>query len=132
MNLVTEFSSRIHFICKVFITCQIERHFAKISGKSICVLKSGTGSREEPEHENRAQPVILYHGNVWCRYYVFQLLTVHKSNLQLSKNGIEQVNETYKMLKGKDQKEIESYMRINPLKNNECEETVTLKLVSSP
>ena len=36
------------------------------------------------------------------------------------------------MVKDKSASEIESYMRINPLKNNDGEESVTLRLVSKP
>ena len=50
----------------------------------------------------------------------------------LTKNGVEQVLETYKYLQGKDLNEISSYMRINSNKNSKGEESVVLKIFAEP
>ena len=51
---------------------------------------------------------------------------------KLTKNGIEQILETYDFLHEKDLGEKSSYMRINPNKDADGEETVTLRVSAAP
>jgi hypothetical protein len=50
----------------------------------------------------------------------------------LTKNGVQQILETYDLLHSKDPGEMSSYMRINSSKNSQGEESVVLRVQQDP